>query len=121
MASQKHILMVDDDPLILEILRLMLPHDYRATEAHSVAEAATSLDSTQFDLVLTDYLLSDGRGTTLLALAKQLGVPALLMTGYPNEVAAEQLERKPLIKPFVMDALLAEIERATESPTNRIF
>ena len=121
MADQKHVLIVDDDPLILDILKLMLEPAYRTSRAISVTEAAASLDQTHFDLLLTDYLLADGRGTTLLAQAKQLGVPAILMTGYPNEVGAEQLDRKPLIKPFVMTALLAEIQTALVGPTGPFF
>jgi hypothetical protein len=60
-------------------------------------------------LLLTDYLLGDDRGDWLAAYAEERKVPAILMSGFPNEVDRCRITTPLLVKPFGIDTLLKVI------------
>jgi PAS domain S-box-containing protein len=93
---------IDDDPMVLDVLRMTLEeHGWDVIAALDVAEVTNQLLSTEWipDLVMVDYRLRDGQvGTDAIAsvrkvLRKQL--PAIILTGeLPG--AADQPDR-PLL------------------------
>ena len=61
------LLIVDDEPNIREVLRIVLEAEgYSVDEAATYHEAMQSLDHTEFDLVICDIFLPDGNGLDLV-------------------------------------------------------
>src|SRR4051812_23996204 len=99
MASRYHILIVDDEPLVVEILQTSLESTYRVSSANTVGEALAFLMTTHVDLAIVDGILSDGRGADVAAFATEIGVPVIVMSGYPQEmIGLEQSDRPHLLK-----------------------
>lgn len=78
-----NILLVEDEVIIRTSLkRLLERHQYKVSEAGSVAEAQESYDIPSFDLIITDLRLPGAPGTDMLNLAQH--VPVLIMTSYAS-------------------------------------
>ena len=73
MASHSHILIVEDDPFIVEVLTAMLELDYSISSANSVGEALAFLRTSHVDVVLVDMVLPDGRGAEVACVAEGVG------------------------------------------------
>lgn len=114
------ILVVDDDPLILTVVDLMIRH--AGYKTRTASDAATALDA--FADGAVDVLVSDIRmpGMDGIALARVVRedyprVPIILMTGYLADYtngSANQIGVDGIIKkPFKSTELLELIDRAT--------
>jgi len=98
-ANEKHaagkVLLVEDEPGVRNAMRMLLKMEgYQVTTAASVAEALQHLDSHQdFDLVVTDFHLENGRtGTEVISGARsRLGesVKAVLVSGDTSTAVRE--------------------------------
>lgn len=73
----KRILVVDDEPDILDTIEDLLPM-CTVIKASSFEEASTALQSRPLDLAVLDIMGVDGY--KLLALAKKRGVPSVMLT-----------------------------------------
>jgi len=84
--EQKTILLIDDDPIIREIIRDALDGHYVVFEA-SCYEEAIKFSNRHIDLAIIDYALPDADGfETLQALRKGMpSLPAIIMTAYGSE------------------------------------
>jgi len=119
--SQGHILVVDDNPNLLELIRMRLESaDYRVS-ATAEEEAALSLLREQvFDLCIVDLMLANGDGLTLMDQIRAIrpDVPTIILTAHGTiESAVEAMRRGAysyLTKPFERSDLLLQIERALE-------
>jgi len=83
------VLAVDDDEIVAEGLRRLerrADHPFSYRIARSCAEAVEMLQTTQPAIILADYLLQDGYGTDLIALARD--IPVVVMTGHGSESVA---------------------------------
>lgn len=61
MSEKAKVLVVDDDPDIVEILRLVLETDgYQVLTAHSAADAFSKLEATPPNLILLDVMMPEG-------------------------------------------------------------
>src|SRR5215813_7292350 len=119
---KRRVLIVDDDPAILEVLEMRLAamgFDVTATpEAHRAMEFATSR---RFDVALLDLRMSPLDGIQLMEALHQHQprLPVLIMTAHGTiETAVEAVQRGAfdyLTKPFVRDELRAKIARALAS------
>src|SRR3974390_280722 len=80
------ILVVDDDPGILDLVRDILSSSYRVTTANSVTEAQKQLRAEGCDLVLTDMVMPGEGGMELLKFLRlhHSDVPVIVFTGYAN-------------------------------------
>jgi len=83
--AQAHILVVDDEAELREVLMERLAHaGFTTTGAGSVRDAVRLLGEHTFDLVLSDYHLQDGVGTTVATALRQrhqeAAPPFILMT-----------------------------------------
>jgi two-component system, cell cycle sensor histidine kinase and response regulator CckA len=106
------ILVVDDERMVLESVRMTLVHyGYSVEAACGGPEALAALHSSEFALVITDRKMPGMSGDQL---AKEIkaqfpGLPVVLLTGYPPD-------RKPpgvdvvLLKPFSTQELRGVIE-----------
>ena len=118
----RRILVVDDEPDVLELLRGWLG-GYEVRTAASGREAIQRFEEEgPFDAVLCDLMMGDLTGMDVHAqLAGVIGEGRLLfMTGGPyTERARRFLEERgitPLHKPFRRDEVLRAIARALETP-----
>jgi len=123
MATTPRILLVDDEPDLLDLMELTLVKMGLETDrAASVAEARTRLGQTHYDLCLTDMRLGDGEGLEVIAYASTLPipVPVAVITAYGNAgnaVAALKAGAFDyLAKPVALDQLRALVKSALKIP-----
>lgn len=95
------ILVVDDDPAMLEVTALLLGHEgYNVTRAVGSSEALTILktDHEIFDVVLTDYSMPVINGIDLAMSIRELtnDLPVILYTG-KNDNINDMLKEKARI------------------------
>jgi len=106
----------DSAPLRRACERFLAGNDYLVTACASAAEAAVSIKTGDFPLLITDFDLGDGYGTDLIALLKEKNpfAKALLITGN-EELAGTRgpgpayADTEALIKPFDMEQLLDKL------------
>lgn len=113
--------MVDDDPDLLQSLRVLLEaYDYRVIMAANAAAAITAVREQAPDLVLTDIYMPDADGFELINTLRKhnLTVPVIAMSGggrvggYDNLSIATHLGAAAVIdKPFSNASLIDTIER----------
>jgi len=81
---KKHILIVDDEVTIRELLTgYLTANGYRVTAASSVHEAIRLADKELPDLLISDLQLEDGDGFEIIerVKSKQPDLPVILLTG----------------------------------------
>jgi signal transduction histidine kinase len=116
-SAARHLLLVDDNPLIREQARDLLERSgYRVDVAADGEQALAMLRELAPDLLLTDLDMPgrDGRALAREARALRPGLPVLIMSGHALAGdAAEDAEARIVVlaKPFGRGTLLATIER----------
>jgi len=119
------LLVVEDELHIREgIVELLKEEAFEISEAGSVTDALSYLQSEQFDAVLCDNYLPDGEGFDLLmALSGKDSPPLIMMTSFGNrELASKAFEAGAydyVSKPIRFDELLARLQRLQEKLTLR--
>ncbi len=86
-----HILLIEDEASHAELIRRAFDQtgQYAVHIAATLKEAREYLIENPPDLVITDFLLPDGKGTELLpAQEESMRFPAIVMTSYGNEQIA---------------------------------
>jgi hypothetical protein len=119
-AGEKQILLVDDDPLILESTPGMLEClGHRATTAASGEEALALVDQGfRPDFVILDvHMPGIGGLETLVQLRQRDGtLPVLLVTGYSSEPLWEVVRQHPgvqlIAKPYTAEELQVHLQAA---------
>jgi len=121
--GQPKVLVIDDEPDLLELLELTLSRmGLDTTRAQSVAEAVRLLDAQAFDLCLTDMRLPDGEGLRVVEhiTDKGLDVPVAVITAFgsaENAVAALKAGAFDyLAKPVALEQLRALVKQALKVP-----
>ena len=113
MASRFHVLVVEDEPLVLDVIQATLEDSYRVSSAGTVEEANAILRTSHIDVVLIDNVLPDGRGADVAIVAEEVGVTVIKMTGYSLENVDQDASGRPhLFKPFTLNTLLSTVESA---------
>ena len=121
-AGARNLLVVEDDPAILDLVRESLRGEgYRVAVAATFAQAVEALSHARFDLVLADAL---GAATTdpqanrwaILESVRDLAgyTPVVIFTAHRQSDFADFKERgfsDLLLKPFDLDDLLDTIRR----------
>jgi two-component system, NtrC family, response regulator PilR len=82
-----HILVVDDEKSICELLEITFRKDgHRVEIAHNVDEAKRKLESSLFDIVISDVRMPGATGVELLRFARELAPDSyfVLITGVPT-------------------------------------
>jgi CheY-like chemotaxis protein len=83
--SAKRILVVDDEPMVCDSVRMMLAAEGHVVETAPSGKAALDVfQSGRFDLILVDYAMPSMKGDVLAAAIKALDrkQPVAIMTGY---------------------------------------
>jgi two-component system, NtrC family, response regulator PilR len=121
--GQPKVLVVDDEPDLLELLELTLSRmGLDTTRAQTVSEAIKLLDTQGFDLCLTDMRLPDGEGLAVVEhiTEKGLDVPVAVITAFgsaENAVAALKAGAFDyLAKPVALEQLRALVKQALKVP-----
>lgn len=117
---QRRILVVDDEPLVCDAVRMMLNFDGHVVETANSAKAALELlDKGQYDLVITDFEMPVMKGDELAAAIKARAPkqPVVMITAYAELL---QSSRNPLkgvdymiSKPFLLENLREAIAKVT--------
>jgi two-component system response regulator PilR (NtrC family) len=90
-VNQPVVLVVDDEPDLLELVSLTLARMQVATQtAANIATARRALDAASFDLCLTDMRLPDGNGLDLVEWMQQhhSSVPVAVISAHGNVESA---------------------------------
>jgi DNA-binding response OmpR family regulator len=120
MAYRSHILVVEDDPLVSEVVVDALDDTYQTSCAETAAAALERLRAGGIDAMLLDCTLPGGLDPHLVPMADESGVPVILMSGHP-----EMMERVPgagrpfILKPFSLASLLTTVQRAVQANPGR--
>jgi DNA-binding NtrC family response regulator len=119
MERPLHILVVEDEPLVREVIEVYLREDH-----HVVQTAANGREGLEkyrvgtFDLVLTDRAMPEVNGDVLAAEIKKIDPqqPVILLTGFGDLMsgAGEKPEGVDLVvgKPFTLNSLRQAITKA---------
>ncbi|MCR5251061.1 MAG: response regulator [Lachnospiraceae bacterium] len=116
---KKMILVVDDDPTYLKLIKEWLKDDYRVGMANSGMQAITWLANNSADLVLLDYEMPTIKGSKVLELLKSEAnsstIPVMFLTGKSDkEAIMEVLALKPagyLLKTIDRASLLDTLDK----------
>jgi DNA-binding response OmpR family regulator len=110
MAQNVHLLIVEDEPLVADVLREILEAEYRVSCAKTAAEAFAFLRTSHIDIALVDSVLPDGPGGNVAEFAEKSGVAVIAMSGHPQEIAGfEHCNAPHLQKPFGAASLLSTV------------
>ena len=117
-ASKPRILIVDDEPSMREMLRIVLRRDgYEVVVADNGTEALDFLRREPVDLLLSDIRMPDVSGVDVLRAAKEMNrdIVAFMMTAYASTDTAVEAMRLGAVdyftKPFSMDELRLKIRQ----------
>jgi len=117
--SGRHILAIDDETSILELLTEYLKaHGYRVSTATNAAEAKHVVESQAPDLIISDLQLEDTDGLQLVGQLRVLlpATPVILLTGVLFDPLVIENNLKWKISAYVsktapLQTLVAEIKR----------
>jgi DNA-binding response OmpR family regulator len=118
MKKGLEILVVDDEALVGETIKLLLDHEkHKVCHVESGEAALAELEQRKFDLVITDFLMPGMQGDELVANIRQLAPaqPIIMVTAFIKEFKVfGQSNGKPdaiLLKPFSLTELRDAIDR----------
>jgi len=121
MPGPYHILCVDDEPMIREILREALEQEgHRVSEAENGRIALDKVHEDNFDLIVTDVKMPVMDGFTLM---KNLGdltdqIPVVVITSFGDiDVAVDAIRLGAydyVVKPFNISQVTISVQRALE-------
>lgn len=115
--SRPHVLLVDDEPDILNFFQAALTEEFTVFTAASGTEALQVLDQRPLDLVISDIAMPGMSGMELLSAirAQDLDLPVVLVTGDPAlDSAVQAVEHgalRYLTKPVAIEDLQETAQR----------
>ena len=130
MIASQTVLVVDDEPMVREVLAHYLTHDgFTVVEAADGEEAVAKLDACAPDLVLLDLMLPKKHGLEVLRHARSTSdVPVILLTALGDEkdrVAGLELGADDyVVKPFSPREVAARVKsvlRRASGPANPVI
>lgn len=120
--QQKRVLVIDDDPAVLDLLRSVLGRkSIDVATCKTGADALTTIASSRFDVVLLDLGLPDIRGLELIPKLRELapGVRIAIITGDTTSESVLGAIREQAFeyirKPFDIHEVVDIVQRATSA------
>ena len=117
---QRRILVVDDEPLVCDAVKMMLNFDGHVVDTANGAKAALALfENAKYDLVITDYEMPVMKGDELAAAIKARAPkqPVVMITAYAERLqsSGEPLKAVDFMisKPFLLENLREAIAKVT--------
>jgi DNA-binding NtrC family response regulator len=118
----ERILVVDDEPNMLRLLKtiLMDKTGYEVTTTNNPLEVSKLLQEGRYDLVVTDLKMPLVDGIDLIGIVKNIdaAMPIIVITAYGTIETAEEAIQKGaydfITKPFRKETILITIKRALE-------
>ena len=115
---KKHILVVDDNPMMLKVIKESLRGKYEVATAISGKIARKYLSNKSVDLILLDYEMPGENGAEVLEKLRQedstKNIPVIFLTGVKERAKIQKvLQLKPqgyLLKPIEHDKLIEAIK-----------
>ena len=123
LLPSSHVLLVEDDPKVAEVLAGLLQDDnIRLTDAHDATEALTKARENTFDLILLDLHLPDIPGWEVLAHLKATketrDIPTIVLSADATTGQIERLlaagARAYITKPLDVDQFLNLLEQTND-------
>jgi two-component system response regulator PilR (NtrC family) len=121
-ATRPRILIVDDEPSMRDMLRIVLRRDgFEVVVAENGAQAVATLQQQHFDLLLSDIRMPDVSGVEVLRAAKEINrdIVAFMMTAFASTETAVEAMRLGAVdyftKPFSMDELRLKVRQHVEA------
>jgi signal transduction histidine kinase len=104
------ILLVDDDPVILETLKVFLEDTFLMETTDNPEKALEMLQTKEYAVILSDQRMPEMNGSTLLAKARQLSPESIrvLITGYTDLKAAIESINKGEIYRYIPKQISSE-------------
>ena len=116
-----HLLLVDDDPFILEgIGEDLETRGYQVTRANSGEKAVELLERSSFDLVITDLVMERTDGIQVLKKSKEVNatIMVIILTGFGDMISAIEALRSQaddyMLKPCESSEIFFRVERCLE-------
>ena len=118
-SQRKHILVIDDDPRMLKMMKEQLHQDFEVATAVNGKVAMKFLESKHTDLILLDYEMPDEKGPDVLAKIRSnpstKNVPVVFLTGVTERDKIQKaLVHQPqgyLLKPIDRERLMETIAK----------
>jgi len=123
-GGTERVLLVEDEEGVRSLVERQLAHaGYRGVAAADASEALPLAAAQEFDLLLTDVVLTggvNGKELSLGVLRARPAIKVLYMSGYSGETFAHKGVLEPgtrlLQKPFTQDMLLRAVREALDAP-----
>ena len=116
---EKRILLVEDEPVVQQMMSIVLRGEgYAVDTASTVAEAMALLDGHSYALAIVDWRLPGGGDGLLVAdAAAEMGARTMVMSGYLFQMPGGRADRhETLMKPVrpaeIIDAVIRAIGKA---------
>jgi DNA-binding response OmpR family regulator len=124
MGQGLRVLLVEDDPDVAMLVRVLLERSGHAVEAVETAGAAIrALEERPLDVVVLDLALPDGDGLQAMPAARAAGVPVLVASAHAGQDHVERAlaagAGEFVRKPFTRQALEAALGRVSGRSTTR--
>lgn len=122
-----HLLLVDDDPLYLKMVRGWLSDKYLITAVKAGSQALSYLEGHSADLILLDFEMKDMDGSEVFERIRQnpatACIPVIFLTGRSDEETIQHVMSKSpegyLLKTMDRDSIVQAIDDFFSSGTLR--
>ncbi len=116
-GSPKRILVIDDNPMILQLFRDCLrKNNYEIYATSGGMEALDLVNNKSFDLIFLDLIMPEIFGNKVFLAIKEIDkdVPIAIITGYPDsDLLKEVIQYGPFLvlnKPFTCEDILRVVQ-----------
>jgi len=120
-SDMQTVLVIDDDPVTLELTRVMLKERFNVLLASSGENGFELLDKNEVDIILLDWIMPDMDGIHVLKGLKQSSrrdIPVILLSGETDRETAQRGLQKGAVdfitKPYNKADLIMRMEKALE-------
>lgn len=116
LSSKIFVLIVEDDLLSADLMRtLLIGEGYQADCVDSVAEAKKMLREQQYQIIICDISLPDGKGSDVLSAVDKSRCHAIAISGYSSEEDVQAARNAGfdtyLVKPIDIADLLEALRK----------